>query len=89
MRHSRYQIIENKTGEPLVIRDVGPWDKHPSVTNDAENVVLELTASGLLARGRRLFYIDSDGAKDELLHDNGRFLGFAPGPERLHPCGHL
>ena len=40
----------------------------------------ELHAAGVLQKGRRLFYYDSDGALDELKHDGaGRFLGFAPG----------
>ncbi len=66
--------------DPLVIKDVGPWDKYPSVTNDAENVVFELVRRGLLPEGRLLFYYDSDGRLDEILVKNGQFVGFAPGP---------
>ena len=65
---------------PLVIRDVGPWDRHPTVTNDAEAVVEELVSAGCLPPGRRLLYIDSEGRKDELLVEDGRFAGFSPGP---------
>ena len=69
----------------IKIRDVGPWDKYLTVTNDAENVVRELAVQGLLPAGRRLFYYDSDGRLDELLVKDGAFVGFAPGPGRNRP----
>lgn len=62
---------------PLVIRDL---DGPVSVTNDAEAVVEDLVAQGHLPEGRRLFYYDTDGCYDELLHAGGRFTGFRPGP---------
>ena len=49
------------------IRDLGPWDEHPTVTNDAEDVVERLEAAGMLPSGHRLFYIDSEGDWTELL----------------------
>ena len=79
-REANY-IIVGEDQNMLVIRDVGPWDQHPSVTNDAENVVLELAGQNLLQPGRRLLYYDSDGRLDEMLIKDGVFLGFAPGPE--------
>ena len=80
--HAHSAIIEDDylQEEPLVIQDVGPWDRHLTITNDPEHVVQKLAADGLLPRGRRLFYIDTDGQKDELLVTDGRFVGFAPGP---------
>lgn len=81
--HARYVVLEDDFAnlDPLVIKDVGPWDKHLSVTNDAEFVVKELHGNGNLPAGRQLFYIDSEGAKDELLHDGaGKFTGFKAGP---------
>ena len=80
MRKARYEIVEDQPGEPLVIRDLGPWDQHLSVTNDAENVTAELFMKGKLYGSRRLFYFDSDGIKDEIVHRGGIFLAFAPGP---------
>ena len=78
MSRSNYSI-EEKGEAFLVIRDLGPWNKFKTVTNDAENVVAELHARGVLGN-RRLFYYDSDGRRDELVHDgNGIFLNFAPG----------
>lgn len=71
------------TKEELVIEDIGPWDRYQTVTNDAEGVVDALTCMGHLRPGRRLMYYDSGGDLDEILHDgHGRFLGFAPGPNR-------
>lgn len=79
MRRASYTIM-NSTAARLTIRDDGPWDQHPTVTNAAEDVVRELIESGDLKPGQRLFYYDSEGEYDELLVHNGHFAGFAPGP---------
>lgn len=81
MKHANYVIVADdplSTGA-LVIRDVGPWDRHPTITNDAEHVVEELSAAGKLPPGRRLYYYDSEDQLDELLIAHARFAGFAPG----------
>lgn len=81
MSRSNYRI-EESSDTALVIRDLGPWNRYKTVTNDADNVVAELHASGKLGN-RRLFYYDSDGRRDELVHDgNGVFLTFAPGEQQ-------
>jgi hypothetical protein len=79
IRHARYAVIEDDLlqEEPLVIQDAG--GQYLTITNDAEWVVEQLVREGQLPPGRRLFYIDSDGQKDELLVKDGRFAGFAPG----------
>ncbi len=89
MRRANYEVVEDRAGEPLVIRDLGPWDEYPTVTNAAEEVVAELFTGGKLPGGRRLFYFDSErtdeapeGNLDELVHEGGVFKGFAPGPDR-------
>jgi len=64
---------------PLIIRDMGPWDKCYTVTNDVERVIDRLIDLELLPKGRRLFYYDSEGQLDEIVLENGRFLRFAPG----------
>jgi hypothetical protein len=49
-----------------------------SVTNDAEKVVAELYAKGLLPEGRQLIYRDTEGMWDEMLWQGaGKFAGFA------------
>lgn len=77
MRRSAQYVIVEDTDTALVIRDVGPWDMYLTVTNAAEEVVEELAPR---LKGRRLFYYDSDGNKDELVVRDGIFVGFAPGP---------
>ena len=74
---SSYEIVKDVPGEPLVIRDL---DVGKSVTNDAENVVEDLVAAGMLQDGRRLLYYDTMGQLDELIIKDGRFADFAPGP---------
>lgn len=78
-RRSMYTVVE-ETPEVLCIRDVGPWDEHLSVTNDAEEVVRELAPA--LKDGRRLEYYDSDGHRDQILIKDGKFAGFAPAEVR-------
>ncbi len=79
MKYARFMIV-SKTKESTTIRDLGPWDQFPTITNDAESVVEFLVHAGDLEIGQRLFYIDSEGAQDEILIDaSGSFAGFAPG----------
>lgn len=85
MREARFKVLACSDDAPLVIRDLGPWDQHPTVTNDAEGVVARLFRDGLIPGRRRLLYFDSDGNLDELLHDGGKFAGFAPGPRGERP----
>jgi len=79
MKHAQFVILRSLSvpGLDVYIRDIGPWDEHPTVTNDAENVVERLVTTGKLTPGKRLFYEDSDGNKDEILVEDGKFLGFA------------
>lgn len=77
-RTPNYAIVER--GDSLVLKDLGPWDRYPTITNDAESVVERLLSTGDLAPEQRLFYFDSDGHLDEILVKDGRFAGFAPGP---------
>ena len=77
---ARYRVID-VTPKSVLIRDLGPWNRHFTVTNDAENVVKEIVDKGFL-EGRRLFYFDSEGELGELkVSEKGRFAGFAPASE--------
>jgi hypothetical protein len=58
----------------FIVDDNLPGSK--SVTNDAEFVCQTMIE---LYGNRRLFYRDTMGRWDELIHDRGRFLRFAPG----------
>lgn len=80
-RSANFYVMGERTDcDALVLIDVGPWNIHPSVTNDAENVVRRLLESGDLKPGQRLMYYDSEGNLDEILIADGQFAGFAPGP---------
>lgn len=78
-RRAAYRVERDdlEMKKPLVIRDVGPWDQHLSVTNDAEYVVEDLVKAGRLPEGRELHYYDSEGVLDRLVVKNGKFAGFA------------
>lgn len=84
---ARYEVVRG-TPVLLVIRDVG-HETGCSVTNDAEAVVADLHARGMLPMTRELLYYDSEGRLDSLTHDGyGRFLGFGPVPVGACPsCG--
>lgn len=50
-----------------------------SVTNDAEAVIDYLHKQFDLTN-KKVQYQDTDGQIDKLLHENGKFTGFASGP---------
>lgn len=75
---SNYQHWLDERNGLIMVEDLG--GPYMSVTNDAESVVREMFT---LYGDKRILYIDSIGNLDELLHDRGRFTGFAPGPGRL------
>jgi hypothetical protein len=77
MRNANFQIVFDESDDQwLTIRDVGPWDQFPTVTNDAEGVVLGLAQLGELTPGRRLRYYDSEGDLAELVYQGDRFVQF-------------
>jgi hypothetical protein len=80
MRESANYYVQKETKTSVVLVDIGPWDKHPTITNDAENVVRELVKGKILTPDKRLFYYDSDNNLDEITHENGKFTGFKPVP---------
>jgi hypothetical protein len=69
--------VLKETPDFIYIKDIG---QYRSVTNDAEYVIGKLSEENNLGN-RRVFYIDSDGQIDELLHKADRFTGFKPGHE--------
>lgn len=73
MNGANYEIVE-RDAEKVVLRDLGPWSQHPTITNDAEQVVEE---THQVTGNRRLLYYDSDGELTELVHDGPRFVRFA------------
>lgn len=73
-----FKILED--GEDVIlIRDMSNVVIAPSITNAAEIVVEQIYGMGILGY-KRLFYIDTMGGVDELLHnDRGVFMGFKYG----------
>lgn len=81
-RPAKYEIVNSDPNAGhLLIRDLGPWSEHKTVTNDAEIVVGVLAHRGLLPAGRRLFYFDSEGELDEIVVKDGKFAGFKTADE--------
>lgn len=74
-QHASFAVVQNLP-ESITIMDIGHDQGCLSVTNDAEHVVRRVKVVYGLGKNQRLFYYDSDGRKDELLHDSERFLGF-------------
>lgn len=76
--HANFEIVSSTT-EHVVIRDLGPWDRHPTITNDAAWVVQQLideTLPGPDDQHRKLLYYDSQGDLDEIVIQEGKFSGF-------------
>lgn len=70
-------VVANEcTPEQFVIKDK---DEGMSVTNDIENVVLKLLKNKWIHPGKRLFYYDTIGRRDEILFDKKGFVDFCVG----------
>ena len=68
------------TPEVVVLRDLGPWDRYQTITNDAEAVISHLHKSEVIGDNTKVVYQDSEGEWTELCHDNsGNFNGFKIG----------
>ena len=72
---ANYAVVDD-SDDILVIKDIGPWSNYPTVTNDAEAVVEELSPR---LNGRRLYYFDSDKEIGELFIKDGIFNGYSFG----------
>ena len=71
---ANFEIVFDRPRSFLVIQDIGPWDEHLTITNDAESVVERLKDR---LGGRSLLYIDSEGELAELCYDHA-FTKFKP-----------
>jgi hypothetical protein len=70
--HANYIIIEDAP-DRLVLKDIGPWNKFLTVTNDIEWVVSQVAPR---LNGRILLYHDSEDRPDRIIVRNGKFAGF-------------
>ncbi len=76
MRCANFDIVENRFPGPLIIRDVGPWAKFPTITNDVKGVVARLIGSNILKEHQRLLYYDSENILDEIIVKDDKFVRF-------------
>jgi hypothetical protein len=76
--HAKIELLKHECGKYIYIRDIGHITGR-SVTNDAEYVVKQLCLEFGITDKTRIFYEDSEGQIDELLHIGARFYGFKTG----------
>jgi hypothetical protein len=72
------KLLKHERGKYIYIRDTG-YNSGRSVINDAEYVVEQLYLEYDITDETRIFYEDSDGQVDELLHTGRIFRGFKVG----------
>ena len=72
MRLPNYETVDMNDTR-ILLRDVGPWDRYPTITNAAEELVAHFAS---VLAGRRLEYIDSEDNLTELRVKDGQFVGF-------------
>jgi hypothetical protein len=79
--NAEFEVLKHESGRYIYIRDIGQCCR--SVTNDAEKVVRKLFVEYGITAETRIFYDDSDGRVDELVHMGGVFTGFKAGHEGI------
>jgi hypothetical protein len=77
---AKVKVLEHVQGKQIFVRDIGHGTGR-SVTNDADYVVGQLYLDFGITDGTRIFYEDSSGAVDEILHSGRHFRGFKAGHE--------
>jgi len=88
---SQFAVIRHEKGSYIYIRDTGGNSGYKTVTNDAPKVLARLFNEEHITETTRIFYDDSMGRIDELLHENKTFTGYLAGhegidlPEAEHP----
>jgi len=75
---AQFDVIRHERGKFIFIRDTGHKTGR-SVTNDAEYVIGRLYLECGIDDDTRIFYEDSDGIIDEILHAGNRLKGFKAG----------
>jgi hypothetical protein len=78
--HAKTQLLKDERGKYIFVRDIG-HNSGRSITNDAEYVVEQLYLEYDITDETRIFYEDSEGRIDELLHTGKIFRGFKAGHE--------
>jgi len=76
--HAKTELLKHERGKYIFIRDIGHVSGR-SVTNDAEYIIDQLYLDFGITDETRIFYEDSEGDIDEILHIGKRFRGFKSG----------
>ena len=79
---AKTELLKHECGKYIFLQDVG-HDSNRSVTGDVEYVIEQLYLEYDIADGTRIFYKDSEGNVDEILHSGKRFKGFKAGHEGI------
>jgi len=78
--HAEYLIIKNAP-EYVFILDTGGNAGKRTITNDADFVIQDLSDFIDNFQNKRVFYTDTDGRIDEMLHNGNQFTTFKAGHE--------
>jgi len=76
------ELIKHEADSYILVRDIG-HNKGRSVTNDADYVVKLIYEDYDISDNTRIFYEDSSGRIDELLHNGKIFTGYKAGHEGI------
>jgi len=77
---AEWDVLKHERGKYILIRDIG-HNSGRSVTNDAEYVINQLFIDEEITGETRVFYEDSEGRIDELVHKGKVFKAFKAGHE--------
>jgi hypothetical protein len=80
--HANYNIV-NVTNSYIFVKDVG-YRTQKTITNDVDYVLSELKKQVNNMEYKRLFYMDSEGSIDEIVHSGNRFVEFRAGHEGVN-----
>ena len=80
-KYPKYEIVVNKP-HIIIVRDLGPHDQFPTITNAVERLIYDLRNHGYLgdsSKEKRLGYYDSSDWLDEIIYNSNGFVSFRVG----------
>ena len=77
---AQFEVLKHEAGKYIHIRDIG-HNTGRTITNDAEYVIGQLFSEYGITENTRVFYVDSAGRIDELVHHGRKFTTFKAGHE--------
>ena len=80
--NAKWRVLNHVPGKYIFIEDIG-HSMGRSVTSNVEYVIEQLYIEQNITHGTRVFYKDSDGSIDEIIHAAGRFKTFKPGHDGI------